>query len=442
MKLPTAKKALALLALLLCLIAGERFSFQPSTCSRAHHSNNLRPSFRSLRQLWRATAAAEARFSPVKVAERTGQVFAVTAAFIQGWPSGRVFASQPETPAPVAPEPSWHKQSNNSLARLQSVHFTDAAHGWAAGSNGTLLKTADGGATWERVALPPQFSRDLVREVWAFDGQRLRLLGEYNLTQRPTSAELDERSFLLASDDGGTSWQEIELARPPEKPRRRKRADTPPSEEDQVERLNSPVLTGLAFAGPQTGWLVGESGTIQSTRDGGAHWQMQYATSRKLFYDVFALDAQQAWIVGGGGLALRTVDGGANWNEQPVAAPQTLRAVQFLDARRGWAAGINGTILATTNGGNRWQMQPSNSTQTLNDVFFVNASEGWAAGDRGTLLRTRNGGATWQDESLRTFANFNKLYFTAPDCGWVVGTNGSIYKFSASSDAPPKGTSR
>ena len=44
--------------------------------------------------------------------------------------------------------PSWQKQTTNSLARLTSIHFTDAQHGWAAGSNGTLLKTGDGGATW------------------------------------------------------------------------------------------------------------------------------------------------------------------------------------------------------------------------------------------------------------------------------------------------------
>ena len=58
------------------------------------------------------------------------------------------------------------------------------------------------------------------------------------------------------------------------------------------------------------------------------------------------------------------------------------------------------------------------------------------------MLHTRDGGATWQDESLKTFANLNKLFFTAPDCGWVVGTNGSIYKFSASTEAPAKGASQ
>src|SRR5262245_50598704 len=212
--------------------------------------------------------------------------------------------------------PGWHKQSVSTLARLTSVFFTDAQHGWAAGNNGLLLKTEDGGVTWQRLLLPAQFGRDLLRDVWAFDAQRLRLLGEYDLTQRPTSAELDTRAFLLASDDGGASWQEVELARPPDKPLRRPRARTAiENEQDQFLRLSSPILVSFVFSKTLTGWLVGESGTIQTTRDGGTSWQMQYAVSRKLFYDVTAIDAQQAWLVGGGGSILRTVDGGSNWNE-------------------------------------------------------------------------------------------------------------------------------
>lgn len=444
--MPTAKQ-LSLLAVLGCLLTSSLFWLGHSPSSDLPFISTLpatwKPAFRPVRH---ASAAVEARLIPVSVAERTGHFFAFVSAKLDRWTSSPSFSASPSqtTPPRPTPPPSWQKQSSTSLARLHGAYFTDAQHGWIVGSNGTLLKTTDGGTNWERVILPPQFSRDLVREVWALDAQRLRLLGEYNLTQRPTSAELDARSFLLTSDDGGASWQEVELARPPDKPRRRvqRNETTPPNEQEQVERLNSPVLTGLVFAGGKHGWLVGESGTIQSTRDGGATWQMQYATSRKLFYDVCALDAQQAWIVGGGGLILRTVDGGANWNEQPTLGTATLRAVQFVDARRGWAAGINGTILTTTNGGNRWQIQTSNSEQTLNDLWFISATEGWVAGERGTLLHTHDAGATWQDESLKTFANLNKLFFTAPDCGWVVGTNGSIYKFSASASAPAKGVTQ
>jgi photosystem II stability/assembly factor-like uncharacterized protein len=331
----------------------------------------------------------------------------------------------------------WTKQASGVLARLTAVYFSDDQNGWAAGSNGVLLKTADGGASWLRQPLPPQFSRDLLRDLSLPDAQQIRLLGEYNLQLRPTSEELDARSFVLASADGGGGWRNVELARPPDKPPKRARRQAANKDaDDEVKRLSDPILLGFHFSNAQTGWAVGESGAIQATRDGGASWQMQYAATRKLFYDVTAIDEQQAWIVGAGGVVLRTVDGGHNWGEQASGTTQTLRAAQFIGAKHGWAAGANGTVIATTNGGLRWQAQNTGSTETLNDVFFVNPREGWLAGDRGTLLHTRDGGASWQDESRKTVANLNRLFFVAPACGWVVGANGAIYKYAPA--APPR----
>jgi photosystem II stability/assembly factor-like uncharacterized protein len=36
---------------------------------------------------------------------------------------------------------------------LKAIQFLDAAHGWAAGARGTLLRTDDGGESW-RAAVP------------------------------------------------------------------------------------------------------------------------------------------------------------------------------------------------------------------------------------------------------------------------------------------------
>ena len=36
---------------------------------------------------------------------------------------------------------------------LESVHFTDAANGWAVGRDGTLMHTTDAGETWKHLGL-------------------------------------------------------------------------------------------------------------------------------------------------------------------------------------------------------------------------------------------------------------------------------------------------
>ncbi len=286
------------------------------------------------------------------------------------------------------------------------------------GSNGLILLTEDGGNQWRRV---PQRSWDLLRDVFFLDHQRGFVLGEYSLFNRPGNKLPKERSFLLASYDGGLSWQGMSFA-------------SSTTEGEDPRRYNGDGLLRLLFVDDRTGWACGEAGLILVTKDSGRSWQMQRSGVRKLLYNLTAIDDQQAWMVGAGGVILRTVDGGRNWNEQASGTTLTLRAIHFVDARRGWAIGAGGTILATTNGGNRWQKQSAEVEATLNDVVFTSAREGWVAGDHGTLLHTRDAGATWEDVSLSTRANLLRLFFIAPDCGWVVGTNGVIYKYQRVKD--------
>lgn len=343
---------------------------------------------------------------------------------------------------PSTTQVRWRQQSSGVLAKLNAVHFIDRQHGWAAGSNGVLLATEDGGEKWRRVALSEYERQEPVLDVWRFDTERGVLLGEYDLYDRRPEIEPGKRIFLLRSEDRGQNWKQGELGRPPIKPRTSQSAGSKANSEktDPPEIYPDPLLLRMFFVNKQTGWAVGELGAIQATKDGGVSWQMQFASALRIFYDVSAVDEKQAWIVGAGGLVLRTTDGGQNWQEQRAEARQTLRAVHFTDANRGWAAGSDGLILTTVNGGLRWQKQDSGVEQTLNDIFFVNAREGWAAGERGTLLRTTDGGATWQNESLKMHGALTRLFFLAPDCGWVVGANGAIFKYAPSENAP--GSSR
>lgn len=340
------------------------------------------------------------------------------------------------SPSLLSAEPSttqahWRQQSSGVLAKLNAVHFIDRLRGWAAGSNGVLLATEDGGEKWQRVALSEYERQEPVLDVWRFDAERGLLLGEYDLYDRRPEIEPGKRIFLLRSDDRGQSWKQGELGHPPIRTAATRSANRKTSTEktEPQEIYPDPLLLRMFFVNRQTGWAVGELGAIQTTKDGGANWQMQFATTLRIFYDVSAVDDKQAWIAGAGGIVLRTTDGGQNWQEQRYEASQTLRAVHFVNANQGWAAGNNGLILATANGGLRWQKQDSGVEQTLNDVFFVNAKEGWAAGERGTLLRTLDGGATWQNESLKIRGNLTRLFFIAADCGWVVGSNGAIFKY-------------
>ncbi|MGE0127192.1 MAG: WD40/YVTN/BNR-like repeat-containing protein [Blastocatellales bacterium] len=350
----------------------------------------------------------------------------------------------PTSPSRAKQQAEWGAQSSGVLSKLSGVYFVDRNRGWVVGSNGTLLVTEDGGVKWRRQELPERQKNEALNDVWFLNSGRGLLLGEYGIFNRKAGADWSERIFLLTSNDRGANWEAGALARLPIKqPIGQPESVSSKKTNEGIEvlkpeqRPSDPILLRMVFANDQTGWAVGEAGTIQSTDDGGATWRMQEASERKLLYDVAAIDGKQAWAVGAGGTILRTVDGGRNWKGQSSGAAQTLRGVHFIDAKRGWAVGAKGTIITTINGGGRWHRQTSNVELNLNDIFFVNAKEGskeepkegWIAGDRGLLLHTTDGGATWESVGLSTHANLSRLFFVAPDYGWVVGTSGAIFKY-------------
>jgi photosystem II stability/assembly factor-like uncharacterized protein len=328
----------------------------------------------------------------------------------------------------------WRQQSSGVLSKLNTVFFVNRQRGWAAGGNGMLLSTEDGGLHWQPILLPPKMKKEPLLDLWAFDEKRLLALGEFGLFNRRPDIQWHERIFLLRSEDRGSAWMDAQLARPPLQANQTltiKKTTKDTLEIEEPKPPPDPILLRMAFANDLIGWAVGELGTIQTTTNGGATWKLQVIQSRKILNDISAIDAQQAWIVGAGGFALRTEDGGQTWNEQTTGVTANLRAVHFVDANRGFAVGNGGVILSTANGGARWQQQTSGAQQNLNDVFFVSAKEGWIAGDRGTLLHTTDGGLTWQDESPGTRTNFHRVFFVAPDCGWAIGTNGAIFSYGA-----------
>jgi photosystem II stability/assembly factor-like uncharacterized protein len=226
----------------------------------------------------------------------------------------------------------WSAQSSGALAKLYGVFFVDRDRGWVVGSGGALLTTEDGGAKWRRQALPERQSGETLNDVWFFNPDRGLLLGEYGLVNRKGEVNWSERAFLLTSKDRGANWEAGALQR---SPIGSQSGDTLKNGRPSPD----PILLRMSFANDQAGWAVGESGSIQRTIDGGATWTPQESPTRKLLYDVAAIDDGHAWAVGAGGTVLRTVDGGRNWDEQPPGVIQALRAVHFADSKRGRSEG-------------------------------------------------------------------------------------------------------
>lgn len=76
--------------------------------------------------------------------------------------------------------------------------------------------------------------------------------------------------------------------------------------------------------------------------------------NNSLFFIDF-IDTQTGWAVGEKGTILHTADGGKTWIKQKSCTKDKLMSVHFVDIQTGWAVGSNNTILHTSNGGESWE---------------------------------------------------------------------------------------
>jgi photosystem II stability/assembly factor-like uncharacterized protein len=138
------------------------------------------------------------------------------------------------------------------------------------------------------------------------------------------------------------------------------------------------------------------------------------------------------YVVGASGTILKSTDGGNTWVRQTSGTAWEFSSVYFLDDQAGWVVGQQGTILKTSNGGTTWSAQISGTTLWLRSVSFIDANTGWVAGDEG-VLKTTDGGAVWVKESISPPRSQKSIHVVAQGAsifGWMVGSAGTSYKLS------------
>jgi photosystem II stability/assembly factor-like uncharacterized protein len=284
----------------------------------------------------------------------------------------------------------WIKQTCDSV-NLYSVYFLNSNSGFAlgryglftgkviysggvarglVGAGGRLLRTTNGGSTWDTLSLPENVGT--LRSIFFPDGIHGYIVGDYG-------------SFLR-TNDGGNNWEFIHL----------NDVYTSPG-------YYSKMLRSVRFTDVNTGYAVGyaygycfspyycsslNQGMIFKTTDSGSNWNLEYATAAgEILYSVFFTDNNTGYAVGANGLILKTADGGVSWNTQTSGTTNSLTRIFFTDAGTGYITGDQGTILKTVDGGNNWSLQTAPTNNILLSVYFPNESTGYATGASGTILK-------------------------------------------------------
>jgi len=284
---------------------------------------------------------------------------------------------------------------------LSSVQLLDDSHGWAAGRDGVLLHTLDGGATWNVILT----DGDLAFENFVF----LDSSNGWAITGIPYR--------LLRTTDGGRSWTTVPTVD------------------------NPPPLDDLHFHDGQHGWIASETQVLRTT-DAGLTWHAHETHASGTLAAIAFPDPLNGWAIANhfpnGASILHTTDGGLSWSPQTVAVSldsTRLSALHFVDAMHGWAVGLGGQILHTANGGADWSPQSSGLGIPLSDVFFIDSMVGWIVTSNWTLehgyqvLHTTNGGADWSPQATgaEQATNLLALHFANATDGLLVGESGILF---------------
>ena len=180
------------------------------------------------------------------------------------------------------------------------------------------------------------------------------------------------------------------------------------------EKLAVPTqhnLQSVYFTDSLYGWIVGDSGTIIHTSDGGKNWVFQDSQTENEIVDVFFLDKNLGWASSFnfssapfGTILLTTTNGGKDWTSKPYPKENLfMNCILFLDTLNGWMGGSPHAIVSTNDGGETWS-QAVVDTSTLAffpvlNIKFYDENYGYACGGMldiaGVTWRTSNGGKNW-----------------------------------------------
>ena len=292
-----------------------------------------------------------------------------------------------------------------------AIDFIDPANGWATATK--LLRTRDGGLSWEAVSDQQFDSLDFISSTEGWATQTVCLAGPCE-------------SIVFHSVDGGATWVEQV---------RHEASDTP----------------HVAFVDRLNGWVAfGQGKPLLHTRDGGIAWSEQQHPGTGV---VAFVDASTLWAASDpaatGGSAVSVYlsrDGGDSWSPAGNLLSQNCwpEVMAAADAAHAWYVSPDciqnprAALLRTVDGGATWQEVSPMSNGTFEHLAFFTPTDGVAVETvcprspvssnsecQSQLLGTRDGGYTWTiGLTAPSTGTFKDYLFTDLWHGWRVDTFG------------------
>ena len=328
---------------------------------------------------------------------------------------------------PLAASAQWIKQNVNTTASFRGLSVVNQNVVWASGTGGTVVRTIDGGKTWDIMTVPGAEKLDF-RDIEAFDANTAYILSIGN----------GESSRIYKTIDGGKNWQ-LEFQN-----------DNPMAFYDAIACIDRENC--FAMSDPVDGRFV------LIKRSPAVSARIGIRTPKWLPIDNSGLAAKQGeaafaasgtclitqgknnlFLVTGGTDArvFRSNDRGVTWSvaETPIvkgASGSGIFSIAMFDDRNGVIVGgdyskpaeAGNNLAFTSDGGQTWRTGARLSGYR-SAVIYLRKSALIAVGTNGTDF-SADEGKTWRPGAGHE--NLNSIGISGKLNAWVVGPNGMIAK--------------
>ncbi|KXK45715.1 MAG: cyanophycinase-like protein [Chlorobi bacterium OLB5] len=132
------------------------------------------------------------------------------------------------------------------------------------------------------------------------------------------------------------------------------------------------------------------------------YWLQHPSPTQKKLTKSHFVDSLYGWVIGDSGTVINTTDGGLNWSVQTSGVHSSeLKDLSFINRNTGWILSFDSTyksfIIKTTNSGNTWiKTYFPDTTTILNTIFFYDNDTGYVSGFSGEIYKTSDAGNTWK----------------------------------------------
>jgi len=242
---------------------------------------------------------------------------------------------------------SWQQAEVPTRATLTAVHFVDQKLGWAAGHDSVILRTTDGGDSWQRVHWAPEDEAPFL-DLWFSDAQNGVAIGAYGTFYRTSDSGITWTFEAISEDD----WHLHQLAR---------------SADGRM-------------------YIAAEAGLAYRSDDGGATWIELFTPYEGSYFGVLPLEDDVVLLFGLRGHLYRSEDAGESWVELDTGTVAMLNHGIRMSDGTVVITGLGGALLVSADNGRSFDLRQQANRRGIQAAVEVDGGRLLAVGEPGVRI--------------------------------------------------------